>query len=937
MKKKKIVILSSILLLGGMVSSSLVSCSDNEIFPTKQYTITATSNDATKGSVSLSSTSGTVGEQVTLTVTPTGDNEVCYIIFNGVRGYNADQRKFMPIEGTNTIQVVFGQKGTIVLPTVDHGKITAAYGCGVVGEEITLTASPDKDYGLYELKNNGTSIRSTKKVTLVKGNNTITASFKKTSTVEVVTPVHGSVATNETELFEGEDYSLHCEAEAGYKLTSLKVNSTEVIDSVVDGNYTFKLIAGKNKVEATFTVESEETDLKTVYFKDASWWNNSAAETHIALFDSSNAVIPGYENIAMTHINYDETGKFNYWKVDVDYTKASKIQFMRYGYNSETEIVDYWGAKSTIVDLPSGDNDMLILDTTSAWEGEGNFATLTYGKYGSDTPVIETGTVEITPTTHGTVVASATSGNVGDVITLTVTPDNGYEIQSVTHNGTALIPISGVYGFSLVKGVNTISATFVEEGHVEPSTEKTYFVKAPSWWKGSGANTYYQTFGTVTENGPTNGEYGEATTFVSYNLFEDFNYYSFTIDTSSVKFVKFFRMSGDGSQYWGAQTELIAIDEVEETTSLFAIQEIADWTNVCKITQGTYNPAADKHQEDHGIYTFYLDLASNWSTATTINVHAWGEDGTTTTWPGDPITLDSESGFYKFTIDTATYAAFIVNYYNSDTDKNQTSSNIIKYSFGEDASIKLTLNSDNSLSWSEYDPSSEPTPVVERTFYVKTPSWWNSDLAGTSYKTFGKVVENGSTNGELGQLCTYVSTNAVEGFNYYTFTIDISTVKFVQFIRTDSTGKTNWGALTELVAIDDLAETTTLFTIQQDTALWGEACKISHGIYDPSKDPKPVEEGIYKLHIKVEGDWSEVYLYAWKGDVNNATWPGEKLTKSGDYYLYEFDASLYTNLIINNNIDSQTSNLTIDTSLNTTELVLTVKADNSVVWTAYSA
>ena len=188
MKKKKIVILSSILLLGGMVSSSLVSCADNEIFPTKQYTITATSNDATKGSVSLSSTSGTVGEQVTLTVTPTGDNEVCYIIFNGVRGYNADQRKFMPIEGTNTIQVVFGQKGTIVLPTVDHGKITAAYGCGVVGEEITLTASPDKDYGLYELKNNGTSIRSTKKVTLVKGNNTITASFKKTSTVEVVTP-----------------------------------------------------------------------------------------------------------------------------------------------------------------------------------------------------------------------------------------------------------------------------------------------------------------------------------------------------------------------------------------------------------------------------------------------------------------------------------------------------------------------------------------------------------------------------------------------------------------------------------------------------------------------------------------------------------------------------------------------------------------------------
>lgn len=73
------------------------------------------------------------------------------------------------------------EKGTVVIGTITHGKVTASKLEGNVGDEITLTVTADDGYALETLTHNGTDIKETKKFTLVKGENKIEATFVSTA------------------------------------------------------------------------------------------------------------------------------------------------------------------------------------------------------------------------------------------------------------------------------------------------------------------------------------------------------------------------------------------------------------------------------------------------------------------------------------------------------------------------------------------------------------------------------------------------------------------------------------------------------------------------------------------------------------------------------------------------------------------------------------
>ena len=62
---------------------------------------------------------------------------------------------------------------------------------------------------------------------------------------------------------------------------------------------------------------------------------------------------------------------------------------------------------------------------------------------------------------NGAVSASAASTFEGAPVTLTVTPEEGYAIDSVTLNGTAIEPVDGQYGFAMPAEDVTVAATFV--------------------------------------------------------------------------------------------------------------------------------------------------------------------------------------------------------------------------------------------------------------------------------------------------------------------------------------------------------------------------------------------------------------------------------------------------------------------------------------------
>lgn len=88
-------------------------------------------------------------------------------------------------------------------------------------------------------------------------------------------------------------------------------------------------------------------------------------------------------------------------------------------------------------------------------------ATLAYAAEVSQ-EVQNNATIEIAPLKGGEILADLTEGMAGDTVSFTVNSHAFYKPESVTVNGVEVIPNeSGVYTFTLVEGVNTISATFV--------------------------------------------------------------------------------------------------------------------------------------------------------------------------------------------------------------------------------------------------------------------------------------------------------------------------------------------------------------------------------------------------------------------------------------------------------------------------------------------
>ena len=101
----------------------------------------------------------------------------------------------------------------------------------------------------------------------------------------------------------------------------------------------------------------------------------------------------------------------------------------------------------------------------------------TGGNTGGDTtsspttqvPEVKKGTVVLSfDNNQGTVTADKTNGDVGQTVTLTITPNEGYEIDSVKANDKVL---SGTtYSFKLVEGENNVEVTFKAKA-VEPEVE----------------------------------------------------------------------------------------------------------------------------------------------------------------------------------------------------------------------------------------------------------------------------------------------------------------------------------------------------------------------------------------------------------------------------------------------------------------------------------
>ena len=291
------------------------------------------------------------------------------------------------------------------------------------------------------------------------------ATYEQTITGTVVLPTevaNGTVSADKLSGYKNDQITLTLTPNENYEVDYVKVNDGENL-TVIDNKATFALASGVNTVGVAFKEVEQEPlppvqEVETFYFSDLNGWNGWGSEARVYLFNEEGQVGEAWPGIEMTQVNYGAVGEgINLYKVEnLDYTGATHIIFST-GY-IDANTGTYGSQHQTIdIDLTTrGENNYYQL--TSETEGKGVGTWLDFATFEETI----TGTVVLpTEVANGTVSADKLSGYKNDQITLTLTPDENYEVDYVKVNdGENLAVVDNKATFALASGVNTVSVAF---------------------------------------------------------------------------------------------------------------------------------------------------------------------------------------------------------------------------------------------------------------------------------------------------------------------------------------------------------------------------------------------------------------------------------------------------------------------------------------------
>ena len=379
---------------------------------------------AENGTVTPDKTTAKYDDFVTLTVTPaTGyeleqlrvmDDETPITVWSEEGGYVFN----MPANGV-TVTATFKAIDYIInIVSSENGTVTADKATANMGETVTLTITPDEGYELESLR----VIYDDAIVPLTEGNTfvmracnaAIIADFKMIDYAITITPAENGTITADKETANmGETVTLTVTPNEGYELDQLTVinGTTQVaVEITTEGKYTFTMPAGNVKVYATFkaidyTITIEPSENGTI---TADKTTANIGET-VTLTITPNE---GYELDQLIVMNGTT-------QVDVTITTDGKYTFV----------------------MPAGNVEIS--------------ATFKMTDYA----------ITIMPAENGTVTADKQTAHIGETVTLTITPNEGYEFDQLTvMNGTTQVAVTpaedGKYTFVMPAGNVEISATF---------------------------------------------------------------------------------------------------------------------------------------------------------------------------------------------------------------------------------------------------------------------------------------------------------------------------------------------------------------------------------------------------------------------------------------------------------------------------------------------
>ena len=375
-------------------------------------------------------------------------------------------------------------------------------------------------------------------------------------------------------------------------------------------------------------------------------------------------------------------------------------------------------------------------------------------------PVVETGTVVIdTKIVNGTVTADKTSGNVGDVINLTITPDSGFKLETLKANNLDLVVENNKASFALIEGENLVTATFVVD-QVEPPVQEVetfYFSDLHGWnYFGNHAWVYlYNDEGVVGEAWPgtelTQINYGAVADGVNLYVVEDLDYTGAT----HMVFSTGYQNETDGKV---AQHQTIDIDLTTRGEN-----------NYYQLTEEITTESGNRGQGS------WLNFATYEETITgTVVLPTEVANGT--------ISADKLSGYKndQITLTLTPNENYEVDYVKVNDGENLTVVDN-KATFALATGVNTV-----SVAFKEVEQVIEPDPEENlKDVYLKTPHWWKKDGASTSIQTFYENTDLGPINGTLGEEMEFVSYNSVGNFNYYKSTIDLDEVGYLNLLELD--------------------------------------------------------------------------------------------------------------------------------------------------------
>ncbi len=380
---------------------------------------------------------------------------------------------------------------SITVNPSENGSIVPDKTTANVGDLITLTVNPNATYKLRDLIiKNGDSLvarqvkGNTVTFTMPAGNVTISATFAQNVNAVNINPTeNGNVSATPVNALEGAEVVLTVSPTTGYKLKSLKVMFGETEISVVDNKFTMP--AGEVTVIATFeiidyTISKEETANGS--FEVSKTTANYNDEITITV-----APATGYE-LDQILVDEEEITGTTFTMPAKDVTV--KVTFKAINFTITREGTSEAHGTYEIQDEAKYGEEVTITENTE----EGYEAVFTVMCNG--TPVTVTNNKFIMPAGNVTIsvsytlasytilaneecvggsvsVVDPTSATMGETITVTVAPEDGYSVDSVyaiykddndeekriTANPTG---VENEYSFIMPAGDVKIFAAFVE-------------------------------------------------------------------------------------------------------------------------------------------------------------------------------------------------------------------------------------------------------------------------------------------------------------------------------------------------------------------------------------------------------------------------------------------------------------------------------------------